>query len=173
MFIGPSPVWSEKTMEKMIDRTAFAWIILWMRPANERWCYTATPSLIGWAHTQNDPCVRNKSGKIIVPVKSVASPITTMCQLLAQAIFYHLWANRPPITRMLGPKKIPDRAIWKPVVAKRNNTNPWPYSEPQILVTRDVFICTPVSVLLISAYSWTRLSILKLVQCFYNSALFW
>ena len=27
--------------------------ILCMCPANERWCYTVTPSLIGWAHTQN------------------------------------------------------------------------------------------------------------------------
>ena len=24
-------------------------------PANERWRYTVTPSLIGWVHTQNDP----------------------------------------------------------------------------------------------------------------------
>ena len=24
--------------------------------ANERWRYTETPSLIGWAYTQNDPC---------------------------------------------------------------------------------------------------------------------
>ena len=30
-------------------------IILYMRSANERWRYTVTPSLIGWAHTQNDP----------------------------------------------------------------------------------------------------------------------
>ena len=30
-------------------------IILCMRPANESWRYTVTPSLIGWAHTQNDP----------------------------------------------------------------------------------------------------------------------
>ena len=36
-----------------------AGIILWMRPANERWRYTET-SLIGQAHTQNDPC----SGKL-------------------------------------------------------------------------------------------------------------
>ena len=25
-----------------------------MRPTNERWCYTVTPSVIGWAHSQND-----------------------------------------------------------------------------------------------------------------------
>ena len=29
--------------------------ILYMRPANERWHYNVTSSLIGWAHTQNDP----------------------------------------------------------------------------------------------------------------------
>ena len=31
-------------------------IILCMRPANERRRYIVTSSLIGWAHTQNDPC---------------------------------------------------------------------------------------------------------------------
>ena len=31
-------------------------IILCMRPANERWRYIVTLSLIGWVHTQNDPC---------------------------------------------------------------------------------------------------------------------
>ena len=35
-----------------------AGIILCMRPANERWRYSVTSSLIGWAHSQNDPCVR-------------------------------------------------------------------------------------------------------------------
>ena len=28
-----------------------------MRPINERRRYTVTPSLIGWEHTQNDPCL--------------------------------------------------------------------------------------------------------------------
>ena len=27
-----------------------------LRPANERWRYTVTPSLIGWVHTHDDPC---------------------------------------------------------------------------------------------------------------------
>ena len=27
-----------------------------MLPANERWCYIVTSSLIGWVHLQNDPC---------------------------------------------------------------------------------------------------------------------
>ena len=42
-----------------------------------------------------------------------------------------------PYNTNVGVQKIPDRAIWKPVVAKRNSTNPWSCSEPQILVTRD------------------------------------
>ena len=32
-------------------------IILYMCPANERQHYIATSSLIGWAHSQNDPCM--------------------------------------------------------------------------------------------------------------------
>ena len=31
--------------------------ILYMRPANERRRYTVTSSLIGWAHSEIDPCV--------------------------------------------------------------------------------------------------------------------
>ena len=30
--------------------------ILWMHPANERRRYNVKSSLIGWAHSQNDPC---------------------------------------------------------------------------------------------------------------------
>ena len=37
---------------------ASAGIILCMRPANERRHYNVTSSLIGWAHTQNDLCLR-------------------------------------------------------------------------------------------------------------------
>ena len=32
-------------------------IILGMGSANERMLYYAMPSLIGWAHTQNEPCL--------------------------------------------------------------------------------------------------------------------
>ena len=32
-------------------------IILFMCPANKRQCYIVMSSLIGWAHTQNDPCI--------------------------------------------------------------------------------------------------------------------
>ena len=42
-----------------------------------------------------------------------------------------------PYNTNVGVQKIPDRAIWKPVVAKRDNTNPWSCSEPQILMMHD------------------------------------
>ena len=45
-----------------------------------------------------------------------------------------------PYNTNVGVQKLPDRAIWKPVVAKRNNTNPWSCSKSQILVTRDARI---------------------------------
>ena len=32
--------------------------------------------------------------------------------------------SRDPYNTNVGVQKIPDRAIWKPMVAKRNNTNP-------------------------------------------------
>ena len=35
----------------------YAGIILGMGAANERWRYNVTSPLIGWAHTQNDPCM--------------------------------------------------------------------------------------------------------------------
>ena len=34
-------------------------IIWYMHPANERRRYNVTSSLIGWAHSQNDPCYHN------------------------------------------------------------------------------------------------------------------
>ena len=33
---------------------------VYMRPNNERRRYNVTSPLIGWAHTQNDPCVQKK-----------------------------------------------------------------------------------------------------------------
>ena len=38
-------------------------IISCMHPANERWCYTVTSSLIGWVHTYNDPWIRSTDGR--------------------------------------------------------------------------------------------------------------
>ena len=40
----------------ILEKLTMSGIILCMRPANEQQCYNATSSLIGWAHTQNDPC---------------------------------------------------------------------------------------------------------------------
>ena len=40
-------------------------IILSMCPANERWRYNVTSSLIGWAHTQNDPRGSNQYKDVI------------------------------------------------------------------------------------------------------------
>ena len=37
--------------------SAYTGIILGMHPATERWHYNVTSSLIGWAHSQNDPCI--------------------------------------------------------------------------------------------------------------------
>ena len=39
-------------LQVMVSRSG---LILCMRPANERWCYNVTSSLIGWAHSQNGP----------------------------------------------------------------------------------------------------------------------
>ena len=40
-----------------------AGIILCMHPSNDRLCYNITSSLIGWAHSQNDP----RSARIYFP----------------------------------------------------------------------------------------------------------
>ena len=46
------------TLNTYVASQPWAGIILCMGSANERMCYIATPSFIGWAHTQNDPwCV--------------------------------------------------------------------------------------------------------------------
>ena len=42
------PIWKQ---------LVFPGIILCMHPANERWRYIVTSSLIGWVHSQNDPCI--------------------------------------------------------------------------------------------------------------------
>ena len=39
--------------------------------------------------------------------------------------------------RNVGVQKIPDRVSWKPMVAKRNNTNVWTRLKTRILVTHD------------------------------------
>ena len=46
-----------KTPHSWPVRLRMAGIILYVRSANERRCYIVTSSLLGWAHTQNDPSV--------------------------------------------------------------------------------------------------------------------
>ena len=54
----------------MIALIGWSGVILGMGSANERRHYYVTPSLIGWAHTQNDPCWCSKlSDAIIWPVE--------------------------------------------------------------------------------------------------------
>ena len=51
--------WADFTNMMMFSfwqSSAPAGIILWMRPANERRRYNVTSSVIGRAHSQNDPC---------------------------------------------------------------------------------------------------------------------
>ena len=52
-------------------------------------------------------------------------------------LFYTTNTVGTPYNTNVGVQKIPDRAIWKPMVAKRNNTNPWSWLRPQILVAQD------------------------------------
>ena len=47
------------SLNEMVMLT-FSGIVLFMCPANERWCYIVTLALIGWTHTQNDPCILMK-----------------------------------------------------------------------------------------------------------------
>ena len=51
-------------------------LILCMHPANERWRYTAPSSLIGWVHTQNDPCCNTPSQPL-----SISQIIHMDCEL--------------------------------------------------------------------------------------------
>ena len=67
-------------------------------------------------------------------VTSMVSGAIVLVNNLKEHLIYTV---ETPYNTNVGVQKIPDRAIWKPVVAKRNNTNPWSCSEPQILVKRD------------------------------------
>ena len=47
--------------QSQCSTTHYPGIILCMHPANERWCYIVTSSLIGWVHAQKDPCYKETS----------------------------------------------------------------------------------------------------------------
>ena len=57
MDLFANSIFSASTPGHTFYRT-WAVIILCVHPANERWRYIVTSSLIGWVHTQNDPCWR-------------------------------------------------------------------------------------------------------------------
>ena len=72
--------WSQGISNLVVDLTLLAYFGLGFRrgvthktitgtlcvhPANERWRYIVTSSLIGWAHTQNDFCIMKFSAVII------------------------------------------------------------------------------------------------------------
>ena len=63
-----------------------------MCPANQRWCYIVTSSLIGWAHRQNDPCVQQaKSTKEInsqQPALFNENPTWTENMIPTQWVYY-------------------------------------------------------------------------------------
>ena len=46
--------WHWDPVQDILIFSVWQGIIPGMRPANERWRYTVTPSLIGWVHTQNN-----------------------------------------------------------------------------------------------------------------------
>ena len=56
-------------------------IILCIRPANERGQYTLTPSLFGWAQTQNDP-------EGVLVLTNVASAFVLDCETRCQGLKY-------------------------------------------------------------------------------------
>ena len=48
--------WAPKLCGVWLTIIGRSGLILGLHPANERRCYKVTPSLIGWAQTQNPPC---------------------------------------------------------------------------------------------------------------------
>ena len=55
-----------------------------------------------------------------------------LCLLIVATI--HL---QYPYNPNVGVQKIPNHALWKPMVAKRNDTNPWSWLKTQILLMHD------------------------------------
>ena len=57
--------------------STFTWVILWMRPAHARRHYNVTSSLIGWARSQNDPCLQNGGHNRTRALTNIACSIRT------------------------------------------------------------------------------------------------
>ena len=103
---------------------------MFMHPANERWCYIVTSSLIGWAHTQNDPCVCNTMLYWTMPYQDPSGfPLWKLCchwlKRLPSASHPFIcklgnhwpecWASCPFIWKLCSHwlKQVPYSFIWK------------------------------------------------------------
>ena len=55
---------------RIVRRFLMLWFndSMWICPANERQCYNVTQSLIGWAHSQNDPCILEQTRPADLPL---------------------------------------------------------------------------------------------------------
>ena len=105
-------------------------IILCMRPANERWRYTVTPSLFGWTHTQNDPGYI-KSNETINLTGVILPDIIMMLKEMWQAALtilkcwhipcVHLNKTMPTASRHLNsPLLLPGTSTHNPMVTHRS-----------------------------------------------------
>ena len=58
-FVDLSFVWLAiyRLQWRLSSYEIYPWLILGLRPANERRCYFVTTSLIGWMQAQNQPCI--------------------------------------------------------------------------------------------------------------------
>ena len=75
----------------------YAGIILCMRPANERRRYNVTSSLIGWAHTQNDPCCDFSMARIILHNITLSKQLR--CQWFEMTLC-SLWSHCDKISKI-------------------------------------------------------------------------
>ena len=91
------------------------------------WVFVAVSVLTTW---RSIPWLLPLATAITLPVSRPVDPAHTVAVSVLTTV-------GTPYNTNVGVQKIPDRAIWKPMVAKRNNTNPWSWLRPQILVTLD------------------------------------
>ena len=58
----------DSIMNEMYSSMPYSNDSMWICPANERQCYNVTQSLIGWAHSQNDPCILGQTRPADLPL---------------------------------------------------------------------------------------------------------
>ena len=79
-------------------------VIMCMRPANERRRYIVTSSLIGWVHTQNDPCHTYGGSALEALIWKFTRGIECkrVRDILNGAIIFHVIGSRLLIQLALG-----------------------------------------------------------------------